>query len=607
MGIFRNILNISRRSDPLNDPGVPFSSPAAWQLFSGSYQTESGEVIDNTNALQIVTVYACVRIIAESVATLPLLMKERLATGGHRDATDQNLYYLLSTEPNPEMSATTFFETLTGCLAFTGNGYAQIERNRFGQPVALWPLHPFKTTPKRDPQTNKIIYETTDGMLTGQSRILDAEDVLHVPLFCFDGLKGISPIDACRRTLGLSVAQEKSGARFFGNNSRPGGLLMNKGAKMDARALQEIKKSWEDQQGAINQGRVAVIPNGDWSYQALSISNEASQWLQSRGFSQAQIAQSVFRVPPHMVGDQAKLSGSNSEQLSIQFVQFCLQPYLRKIESEIARKLMPTMGPKANKFFVRFDENQLIRLDFKTQMEGYQAGIVGGWYSANDIRRKLGENPGGPELDIYRMAVNYTNALNMVTDGTEQEAPLPDDDSDGGGPVDSNDSVADAPVDGTDPNTPPVEPVSSNTQGDRNVLHAYTQAYYPLFRDAFQRIMKRSKRDSDAFNSTFRPVLECISAMALGFRDGVNDGQDPAVTDKIVGDVLKGIAKRADKWPAQQSGQEAQSLITNEFQKAVRTIHIEISKTLAAKDAVRQLNTSEDQNDEEDRTQNNSL
>lgn len=574
MGKLRNLLfankNIDRRGDPLNDPAIPLSSPAAWELFGQEYQTESGEVITVQNSLQITTVFACVRVIAESVATMPLIMKERLQPSGQRDAIEQNLYYLLSTEPNPEMSAYTFFESLTGSAVLTGNGYAQIERNNNGQPVALWPLHPFKTTPKRDPKTNTIYFETTDGMPAGTARKIAADDVLHISTFSFDGLKGISPIDACRRTLGLAVAQEKAGARHFGNGSRPGGLLMNKGAKMDVKALQELRQSWEAQQGAINQGRLAILPTGDWTYQALSISNENSQWLESRGFSQAQIA-GMFRVPPNLIGDQSKLSGSNSEQMSLQFINYCLQPYISRIESEVARKLMPTAGRHANRFFVRFDESALVRLDFATQMEGYQAGIIGGWYTANEIRRKLGENPGGPELDIFRMPVNYTNAINMIADGTEQQDPPPDDDTD----LTTSErkllaqSVAETPTD---------------------VAQAYRKAYFVLFQDAFQRVMKRSKLDLGAFNTVFRPVLECISNMAVGFRDGNVEGQDPDVTNKLVDDVLKSMAKRAEKW----NTQDLQLLIANEFNKAVRSIHIGVSKSIAAKKAAEQLNMSED-------------
>lgn len=593
MGLFNDeitTLGITEfRGDPLDNPSIPLSSPAAWELFGASYQTESGEVINDRNALSIVTVWACVNRIAQTVGSLPLKLMERTDTG-HKEAVEQNLYYLLGSEPNPDMDASIFFETLTGCTVLTGNGYAQIERNDAGQPIALWPLHPFKTTPKRDPRTLAIYYETSDGMPAGQLRRVSDDDVLHFRMLSLDGLKGISPIDACRRTLGLATAQEKSGARYFGNGSRPGGLLINKGNKLEGKALQEMRQSWEAQQGAINQGRIAVIPNGDWSYQSLSISNEASQWLQSRQFSQSQIAQGIFNVPPHMVGDMSRLSGSNSEQMSLQFRTSCIQPYLSRIEGEIVRKLIPRMGRKANKFFVRFDDAQLLRCDFKTTMEGYSAGIIGGWYSANDVRRKLGENPGGPELDVYRVPVNYQNAENIVTADTEAEAPMLDDD----------DSGPDSPTDSTG------DDASTQTaNAQRKLLGAYKTAYFPLYHDAFNRIMRRSKRDLDAFSITFRAVLECISCMAIGFRDGTVDGIDNDVTTQVVNDVLKSMTKRASKWPVQVSEQEMQSMIVNEFNKAVRSIHIAVSKTIAASkasqeliDDTEKLNRVEDQNEE---------
>lgn len=539
------------RRDSLDNPAIPLNSPANWQWMFGGEPTTAGEIINENNALTVSTVYACVRTIAESVASLPLELYERTDTG-HQKATDAPLYYLLGVEPNPEMSAFTFKETLAGCLALCGNCYAQVERNKAGQVVALWPLDPRKTEPIR--QGNVLAYKTSDGMASGTYRIVNAADMLHVPLFSFDGLKGISPIAAARNALGLAKAAEKFGSRFFGGGSRPSGLLLNKGPKPDPKIQQQLRESWQQEQGGVNQGKIGFLFGSEWSYQQVGLSPEDSQFLATRTFQRADIA-AIFRIPPHMVGDTSRLSGNNAEQQSLQFVTDTLRPYLSRLESEIVRKLMPTQGRKANKYFVSFDVSERLRGDFKTQMDGFASGRQWGWFTGNNVLRKLGENPGGPELDIYLVPVNMQNAKRLL----------------------DTESIQDQPID-ADPSAP--------TDAERSALNTLTEAYILLFRDAFGRASTRNKRDFDSLSACFRPVLTSIceeverqAGLKFDLNDHWNDCQE-----RTLRDVVKSMEKRAGDWTEDKSTEFAGI----EFNKAVRAIVLNVYRDAGAAVALKE-------------------
>lgn len=553
-------LGLSESRSPIDNPSVPLNSPAIWDWFVGGEPTASGEQVNEANALQITTVYACVTLLATMAASLPVKLIER-ATKGHTEAVDSPLYFLLANEPNPEMSAVTFIETLVGCLALTGNCYAQIERNPAGQPVAIWPLNPLKTKAMRN--DGKLIYTTTDGQTDGKYRFINSDDMIHVPLFSLDGVVGISPIAMARQSLGLAKAAEKFGARLFGNGARPGGLLFNKGPKPDPKTQQELRESWQQQQGGQNQGKIGFLFGGEWSYEQLGLTADEAQFLATRNYQRADIA-SIYKISPHLVGDTSRLSGTNSEQLMLQFLTITLRPYLSKLEAEFTRKLCPTLGRKAGKFFFQFDVSGLLRTDLKTQMESYQAGRNGGWYTANDVLRKLGENPGGPECDVYITPVNYQNSARLL----------------------DTESLQDQPVD-ANPDAP--------TAAERNMLGIYTRSYISLYKDAFGRLLHRNKRDLASIDSLFRPVLRSIADMAMDKAPAFAVPAGDAI-DSVITDALKSMAKRAAKWPDEAS----QDVMTAEFTRAVRSIHIAVSRETAAQKAVAELAAPEETEEDTD-------
>ncbi|MBB6144725.1 HK97 family phage portal protein [Silvibacterium bohemicum] len=547
------VTSLELRGDPLNNPDVPINSAGLWAAMSGGEPTAAGETIGVHTALQQITVYACVRVLAESVASLPLKVYERQARGKH-EAADHPLAYLLAVEPNEEMAAFTFWESLVGSLALTGNAYAQIQRDAGGRVIALWPLHPQLTRAVRL-SSGKLVYETTDGMNAGDVRYIRTADILHIPLFSFDGLHGLSPIQLARQGIGLARASEKFGARFFGNGSKPGGVLSTESDLSDEE-LKAVRETWLSTQAGDKQGSTAVLP-GNWKYDSIGLSPEDSQFLQTRQFQRTEIA-ALFRVPPNMVGDTSRLSNNNHEQMSLSFVTDTLRPYLCRIEAEIARKLLPSAGRNSGRYFISFDVTERLRGDFKTTMDGYATGRNWGWYSANDVRLELGENPGGPELDVYLVPVNMQNAARLLDTESLQDQPINSD------------------------------PQVTTTPEERNLLGTFTRSCITVFRDGMGRLAHRNKRDFEAISTIFKPVLRSIANLSIEHNGlPLTGSADPA--DGVIDDALKAIEKRAAKWPESVTDAEIDSLAQTEFTKAVRSIHANITREIAASRAISAL------------------
>jgi len=350
-------------------------------LFGG---TAAGKAVTERTAMQMTAVYSCVRILAEAVAGLPLNLYHYLPDGGKEKSFDHPLYRLLHDEPNPEMSSFVFRETLMTHLLLWGNAYAQIIRNGKGEVVALYPLMPNKMTVDRD-QSGQLYYSynrSSDEAPTmkGSTVILKPSDVLHIPGLGFDGLVGYSPIAMAKNAIGLAIATEEYGAKFFANGAAPGGVLEHPGTIKDP---QRVRDAWQSQfGGSANSGKVAVLEEG-MKYTPIGISPEQAQFLETRKFQINEIAR-IFRVPPHMVGDLEKSSFSNIEQQSLEFVKYTLDPWVVRWEQSIMRRLLTEDEKKL--YFVKFNLEGLLRGDYQSRMTGYATARQNGWMSANDIR-----------------------------------------------------------------------------------------------------------------------------------------------------------------------------------------------------------------------------
>ncbi|MGE5417484.1 MAG: phage portal protein [Acidobacteriota bacterium] len=365
---------------------------SAYSFFFGG--TTSGKAVNERTAMQTTAVFACVRILAETIASLPLNVY-RYTDRGKEKAVDHQLYTLLHDEPNPEMTSFVFRETLMSHLLLWGNAYAQIIRNGRGNVLALYPLLPDRMTVDR----------TTDGQIYYEYRkdtgyvILRPEDVLHIPGLGFDGLIGYSPIAMAKNAVGMAIATEEYGARFFANGANPGGVLEHPGVVKDPA---KIRESWNAvYQGTGNAHRIAVLEEG-MKFQSIGIPPEQAQFLETRKFQTEEICR-IFRVPPHLVANLDKATFSNIEHQSISFVVHTIRPWLVRLEQSMNRSLL-SKAEKAQ-YFTGFVVEGLLRGDYTSRMQGYAVGIQNGFLSPNDVRAL--ENLNAIEHgDIYAMNGN---------------------------------------------------------------------------------------------------------------------------------------------------------------------------------------------------------
>lgn len=360
----------------------------------------SGKTVTERSAMQMTAVYSCVRILAEAIAGLPLHVYRYNSDGGKEKAIDHSLYLILHDEPNPEMSSFVFRETLMTHLLLWGNAYAQIIRNSKGEVMALYPLMPNKMSVDRD-ENGQLYYQYLRSVdeVGGKSEtvILKPTDVLHIPGLGFDGLVGYSPIAMAKNAIGLAIATEEYGAKFFANGAAPSGVLEHPGTIKDP---QRVREAWQSQfGGSQNSGKIAVLEEG-MKYTPISISPEQAQFLETRKFQINEIAR-IFRVPPHMVGDLEKSSFSNIEQQSLEFVKYTLDPWVIRWEQSIMRTLLTPEEKKS--YFVKFNLEGLLRGDYQSRMNGYATARQNGWMSANDIREleNLDRIPAEAGGDLY--------------------------------------------------------------------------------------------------------------------------------------------------------------------------------------------------------------
>lgn len=352
----------------------------AYSFFMGA--SSSGRRVTERTAMQMTAVYSCVRILSETLASLPLHIFESSETNS-RKAAKHPLYKLLHDEPNPEMTSFIFRETLMTHLLLWGNAYAQIIRNGKGEVLALYPLMPDRMRVDRD-EYGQLYYEymlsdsDANAKESGAVR-LSTQDILHIPGLGFDGLVGYSPIAMAKNAIGMAIATEEYDAAFFANGATPSGILTHPGVIKNPEAMRE---SWSKGFGGRNSHKVAILEEG-MNYTPISIAPNEAQFLETRKFQLNEIAR-IFRVPPHMVGDLEKSSFSNIEQQSLEFVKYTLDPWVSRFEQAMTRRLLTDDEKK--KYYIKFNVDGLMRGDYQSRMNGYATARQNGWMSANDIR-----------------------------------------------------------------------------------------------------------------------------------------------------------------------------------------------------------------------------
>lgn len=397
---------------------------SAYHFFMGN--STSGKAVTERSAMQMTAVYSCVRILAEAIAGLPLQLYKYTDTGGKEKAIEHPLYLLLHDEPNPEMTSFIFRETLMTHLLLWGNAYAQIIRNGKNEVLSLYPLMPNRMTVDRD-EHGRLYYsyqmQTDDGAGMKQGTVvLSPQDVLHIPGLGFDGLVGYSPIAMAKNAIGLAIATEEYGSKFFANGATPGAVLEHPGLIKDP---EKVRESWNASfRGSGNANKVAVLEEG-MKYTPISIAPEQAQFLETRKFQIDEIAR-IFRVPPHMIGDLEKSSFNNIEQQSLEFVKYTLDPWVCRWEQAMNRSLLNEKEKSG--YFIKFNVDGLLRGDYQSRMNGYAVGRQNGWLSANDIREleNMDQIPDEDGGNLYLINGNMTKLKDagiFAGDGKEEETP----------------------------------------------------------------------------------------------------------------------------------------------------------------------------------------
>lgn len=380
-------------------------------------RSDSGEVVNERSAMQIATVYACVRLLAETVAGLPLHLFRDIGNNAKEKASDHPLYKLLYRQPNPEMTSFSFRETLMTHLLLWGNAYAQIIRDGRNNILALYPLLPEYMETDRDDQGRiYYIYHAYTDEKPGkknQDIYFRYDEVFHVPGLGFNGLIGFSPIAMMKNALGTTLAVEKYGSAFFKNGAQPSGVLEHPGILKNP---DKIRQNWSDVYGGSNNAhKVAVLEEG-MKYTAISLPPEDSQFLSTREFGVNEICR-IFRVPPHMVQDLSHSTFSNIEHQSIDFVVHTLTPWLVRFEQSITKDLL--LPDEQDKYYAKFNVDGLLRGDYQSRMQGYATGISNGFLCPNDIRtlEQMDRIPAEKGGDSYYLNGGYVRLEDTDTIG----------------------------------------------------------------------------------------------------------------------------------------------------------------------------------------------
>jgi HK97 family phage portal protein len=349
--------------------------------------TAAGVRINEKSAMRLITVYACMRVLAESMGCLPLFVYKKRKGGGADTADDHNLYGILHDEPNDEMASQTWIETKMGHLVLSGDCYSLKTLNGRGQIIDLYPVPWDQIEPVRNPQTDKLEYRYNDR---GTIETLPAEQVLHIPGLGYDGIRGYSSIQMAREAIGLGLAAQEFAGKFFSQGMNVGGVL-EAPEKLSKDAIKNMRESLEERgAGMANSWRPLILEEGTkWARIPMPMTD--AQFLEQRKFTRDEIC-AFMRVPPHMVANLERSTNNNITQQSVEFVMYTLGPYVRRFEQALNRSLF-TRQERAAGYYVKFNIKALLRGDVKTQAEALNIQRQNGIINADEWRELEEMNP----------------------------------------------------------------------------------------------------------------------------------------------------------------------------------------------------------------------
>jgi HK97 family phage portal protein len=531
MSKFTSWLRGLSRRDGLNNPAVPLSAAGFFAWAFGGEPTSAGELVTAESAFKCTTVLSCVRVLADGIAAMPLRVY-RQTDSGKQIVDAHPAAKLLAHEPNDEMTVYSLISAMVMALVAFGKCFVEIQRgDQSGLPLGLWPLHPACTHLRRGADNN-LCFETTDTR-DNKLRTIQPENMIYVPYLGLTGIEGMSLVGVAKEAIGLTIAAEKFGSRYFANNATPSGLLVDEEAgEVTPQQQQLFKESWQQGHSGTNQHKLGFLW-GKWKFLPFGTNPQDSQFIELRQFQRTEIA-ALFNVPASKVGDTTKQSKASAEQDNKVFVTDTLQPIAKRLEEEIRRKLFPGQYD----IVVEFDFRERLRGDFLSTMQGIAVGRQWGIITANEGREMLDMDPlSGDENNITWSPVNMQNAAWML----------------------DTESIQDQPV-GAEKQLPaPGQPEQKSR------IARLESSYALLFRDAMGRTIQRAASGRQkAAGQIFEPVIRSLAA-ALN------------ADEKHVGSVLSGLEHRAAKWT------DTDTDGPNEFRRAIRTLHLGAMRDRAAK------------------------
>lgn len=370
-------------------------SPGGFFYGGTGAATKAGAPVSEFSALQLSVVWACIKILAEDSASLPLHLYRRRKGGGKDRAWGDDRYALLHDSPNPEMTAMSFREAYASHLLSWGNAYAEIERTkgRINRVVALWPIAPHRVTVKRD-DNKKIVYQVNMAgtNISGATVVtLPKSQVLHTPGLSYDGLVGYSPIAAARQAIGLGLALEEFGSLYFGQGTHPG-VIVSHPASLSAPAHANLQKSLADAHSGLGKSHRLLLLEEGMKMERVGIPNDEAQFLESRSFTNLDIGTRIYRLPPQMYGEYGKASTyASAEQFAIDYVTKTLRAWLVRLEQSYNMALLDPS--ERGVYFFEHNVEGLLRGDILARYQAYVMGKRNGFLNADEIRELENLNP----------------------------------------------------------------------------------------------------------------------------------------------------------------------------------------------------------------------
>jgi HK97 family phage portal protein len=357
----------------------------------GGIGSHSGIQVTETKALSYITVFSCVRVLAETLGSLPIFIYKERAEGGNDKARDHPLFQILHDLPNDEMTSSTFRETQMGHLALSGNCYASITRNRRGEVIDLYPIPWNSVQVRRNKTTKKVEYLVTDNSAT---EVFPAEKILHIPGFGFDGLVGYSPIRLASEAVGLGLAAAEFAARFYSQGMAIGGILEHP-ATLSTTALDNLKTSFIEKGAGLANAHVPIVLEEGMKFNRIPMPFTDAQFLETRKFTRDEIC-GLFRIPPHMIANLERSTNNNIEHQSLEFVKYTMLPYITRWEQAINWKLF-TPKEREQGFYAKFNVEGILRGDYKSRQEGLAVQRQNGVINADEWRalEEMNPQPGG--------------------------------------------------------------------------------------------------------------------------------------------------------------------------------------------------------------------